>query len=126
VKTIRDNPADLRVEAETGRDRLPDDDHAFALVAGLRLWASRGMSEAHINFNYPCFVIMRPWPNNWRGKDGSRKLLAAAIRREIAARADELRRRGVRAPITEAEKEAAERYQHASGTALHKWLQRNR
>jgi predicted DNA-binding protein (UPF0251 family) len=48
------------------------------------------------------------------------------ISQEIAARADELRRRGVRNPVTRAEKEMAERLGHASGSALNRWLRRHR
>jgi hypothetical protein len=54
------------------------------------------------------------------------KIRAATIAREIAARADELRRRGVHNPITQARNEAAKRWHHASGAALHRWLRRNR
>ena len=55
-----------------------------------------------------------------------RKRRAAAIRREIATRAEELRRRGVRNSVEQAEAEIAERWQHASGAALNRWLRRNR
>jgi len=51
---------------------------------------------------------------------------AVDIRREITARADELRRRGVRDPVTRAEKEIAERLGHASGPSLNRWLRRHR
>jgi len=56
----------------------------------------------------------------------SAKILAATIDREITARADELRRQDVLNPITQARNEAAERWGHASGAALHRWLRRNR
>jgi hypothetical protein len=51
---------------------------------------------------------------------------AAAISRQIAARANELRRDGVRNPVTQAEEEVAERLHHPSGSALNRWLRRNR
>ena len=64
---------------------------------------------------------------HWRDPTATqRKKRAAAIRREIAARANELRRRGVRNPIAKAEQEFAELYQHANGAALNRWLRRNR
>jgi hypothetical protein len=63
----------------------------------------------------------------WRCQDSARKkMLAAVIRREIVAHADELRRRGVHNPVTQAEAEIAKRWQHASGAALNRWLRRNR
>jgi hypothetical protein len=62
-------------------------------------------------------------PKNWREQ---RKKQAAAIRHERKARADELRRSGVRNPVAQAEEELAERYQYASGPALNRWLRRNR
>ena len=63
----------------------------------------------------------------WRQDPAARKkILAATIRREIAALANELRKRGVRNPITRAEEEVAKRWQHASGAALNRWLRRNR
>jgi hypothetical protein len=62
----------------------------------------------------------------YRAPAARRKKLAATIAREIAVRADELRRRGVRNPVTQAEKEAAERWHHVSGAALNRWLRRNR
>jgi hypothetical protein len=65
-------------------------------------------------------------PQDWRDPAALRKKRAAAISREIAARADELKRRGVRNPVTQAEKEIAEHYQHASGAALNRWLRRHR
>jgi hypothetical protein len=61
-------------------------------------------------------------PEDWRVQ---RKKQAAAIRREVAARADELRRRGVRNPVTQAEAEIAQRWQR-TGPALNRWLRRNR
>jgi hypothetical protein len=48
------------------------------------------------------------------------------ITQEIATRAGELRRRGVRAPVAQAEKEMAEQLGHASGPALNRWLRRHR
>ena len=36
---------------------LDDDDHASALTAGLRLWASNGISDARIILNSPCLAI---------------------------------------------------------------------
>jgi hypothetical protein len=48
------------------------------------------------------------------------------IRQEIVARADELRRRGVRNPVTQAEKEIAQQLGHVSGPALNRWLRRHR
>jgi len=54
-----------------------------------------------------------------------RKEQAAAIRLDIAARADELRRRGVHNPVTRAEEEIAKRWQR-TGAALNRWLRRNR
>jgi len=63
----------------------------------------------------------------WRCQDSARKkMLAAAIKLEIAAHADELRRHGVRNPVTQAKEEIAKRWQHASGAALDRWLHRNR
>ena len=50
----------------------------------------------------------------------------AEIRQEIAARADELRRRGVRNPVTQAEDEIAKQLGHAGGPALNRWLRRHR
>jgi len=41
---------------------LDDDDHASALTAGLRLWASKGMSEARIVLDSPCLVITDQLP----------------------------------------------------------------
>ena len=55
-----------------------------------------------------------------------RKRRAAIIDGEIAVLAKQLRRRGVSDPITRAEKEIAERWHHASGSALNRWLRRNR
>ena len=72
-------------------------------------------------------TLEQPRPED--GRDLStmqRKRRAAAIRGEIAARVDELRQRGVRNPVTQAEREVAERYQHANGVALNRWLRRNR
>jgi hypothetical protein len=48
------------------------------------------------------------------------------IAQEIAARADELRRRSVRDPVTQAEEEIAKQLGHASGPALNRWLRRHR
>jgi len=39
-----------------------DGDHAFALTAGLCLWASKGLSEARVILDSPCFAITRPLP----------------------------------------------------------------
>jgi hypothetical protein len=55
-----------------------------------------------------------------------KKKRAAAIIREIAARADRLRRDGARNPVTQAEREVAARWQYVSGSALNRWLRRNR
>ena len=55
-----------------------------------------------------------------------RKALVTALRREIAKRAAELERAGVRNPVTRAEKEVAERLGYVSGVALNRWLCRNR
>jgi hypothetical protein len=64
---------------------------------------------------------------DWRQAPAARrKMLAAAIDREIAMLADELRHRGVRNPITGAREALAKRYRHASGAALKRWLCRNR
>ena len=62
-------------------------------------------------------------PEDWRVQ---RKKQAAAIRREIAVRATELKQYGVRTPIAQAREEVARRYGRASGPALKKWLVRNR
>jgi hypothetical protein len=48
------------------------------------------------------------------------------IAQEIAVRADELRRRGARDPVAQAEEAIAERLGHASGPALNRWLRRHR
>jgi hypothetical protein len=65
-------------------------------------------------------------PEDWRDPAATqRKTRAAAIRCEIAARADELRSRGVRNPVTQAEEEIAKRWQR-TGPALNRWLRRNR
>jgi len=65
-------------------------------------------------------------PEDWRDLTATeRKTRAAAIRCEIAARADELRSRGVRNPVTQAEEEIAKRWQR-TGPALNRWLRRNR
>jgi hypothetical protein len=61
-------------------------------------------------------------PEDWRVQ---RKKQAAAIRCEIAVRADELRRRGARNPVTQAEAEIAQRWQR-TGPALNRWLRRHR
>jgi hypothetical protein len=64
---------------------------------------------------------------DWRDAAATqRKRQAADIRREIVARADELRRGGARTPVAQAEKEIAEQLGHASGPALNKWLRRHR
>jgi len=57
-----------------------------------------------------------------------RKRIAAAIDFEIAERAAELRRRepGIRNPVTQAKKEAAERWGYDNVEALDRWLRRNR
>jgi hypothetical protein len=66
-------------------------------------------------------------PGDWRDAAATqRKRQAADIRREIAARADELRRGGARTPVAQAEKQIAEQLGHASGPALNKWLRRHR
>jgi len=63
---------------------------------------------------------------DWRDLAATqRKEQAAAIRLEIAARAEELRRAGVRNPVTQAEAEIAKRWQR-TGPALNRWLRRNR
>ena len=63
---------------------------------------------------------------DWRDLAATqRKEQAAAIRLDIAARADELRRRGVHNPVTRAEEEIAKRWQR-TGAALNRWLRRNR
>jgi hypothetical protein len=54
------------------------------------------------------------------------KRLAAAIKREINARAAKLKRDGHANPITQAREEVAKLREHASGDALKKWLWRNR
>ena len=48
------------------------------------------------------------------------------ISREIATRAEELRRAGVPNPVKQAEAEIAKRLGHASGPALNRWLRRHR
>jgi hypothetical protein len=53
-----------------------------------------------------------------------RKKLAAIIRREVDARADVLKRCGVSNPVAQAEEEAAKRWGHSNGPALHQWLYR--
>jgi hypothetical protein len=55
-----------------------------------------------------------------------RKRRAAVITREIAARVDELRRSGVRNPVTQAKEEVAERWGYDNVEALDRWLRRNR
>jgi hypothetical protein len=71
--------------------------------------------------------LLLPAPaEEWRCQDSARKKMrAATIKREIAAHADELRRHGVRNPVTQAQEEIAKRWQHASGAALNRWLRRN-
>ena len=90
-----------------------------------RFFASHHGSESHVTLMHvgrkPAAAIatkIEPAPPV--------KILAAAISREIVARADELRRCGVQNPITQAREEAAKRWGHASGAALHRWLRRNR
>jgi hypothetical protein len=61
----------------------------------------------------------------WRDPALQRKMNVAAIDREIAGRADELRRRGVRNPVTQAEEEAAARLDK-SAAALNRWRRRYR
>jgi hypothetical protein len=51
---------------------------------------------------------------------------AAIIDQEIKERADELRRSGIRAPVRQAENEAAKQHGFRSGAALNRWLRRNR
>jgi hypothetical protein len=55
-----------------------------------------------------------------------RKRRAAVIKREIDARAAELKRCGVSNPVTQAKKEAAERRGYDNVEALDRWLRRNR
>ena len=72
-------------------------------------------------------TLEQPRPEDWRDLAATqRKKQVAAIRREIAARAEELRRVGVPNPVARAEAEIAERWQHASGAALNRWLRRHR
>jgi hypothetical protein len=71
-------------------------------------------------------MLGQPQPQDWRALAAiQKKGQVAAIRHEIAARAEELRRTGVPNPVTRAEKEIAERWQHRSGAALNRWLRRN-
>ena len=51
---------------------------------------------------------------------------ARAIQSEIRARATELKQCGVRAPVRQAENEAAKRHGVPTGAALNKWLRRHR
>jgi len=51
---------------------------------------------------------------------------AAIIDGQVKARADELRRSGVRAPVGQAENEVAKQHGFRNGAALNKWLRRNR
>jgi hypothetical protein len=72
-------------------------------------------------------LMQEAQPKDWHDFAATqRKKQVAAIKREIAARAEELRRLGVRNPVEQAEEELAERWQHASGAALNRWLRRNR
>jgi acyl-CoA reductase-like NAD-dependent aldehyde dehydrogenase len=72
-------------------------------------------------------TLEQPRPEDWRDLAAAqRKRQVAAIRREIAARAEEFRRIGISNPVMRAEAEIAERWQHASGAALNRWLRRNR
>lgn len=54
-----------------------------------------------------------------------KKRLAADIRREHAPLTDELRRSSIHKPSTQAWEKLAERYGHASGYALRRWVQHN-
>jgi len=54
------------------------------------------------------------------------KRRAAAIKREIDARAAKLKQCGVSNPVEQARAEAAKRHGYASEQALKKWLRRNR
>jgi hypothetical protein len=64
---------------------------------------------------------------DWCGSAATqRKKQATGIRREIAARAAELKQCGIRTPIAQAREEVAKRCGRASGPALKKWLVRNR
>jgi hypothetical protein len=58
--------------------------------------------------------------------EAQKKRLVAAIRREVAVRADELKGRGVSKPITQAWKDVAERHGYQSGPALKRSVNRNR
>jgi hypothetical protein len=55
-----------------------------------------------------------------------RKRIAAAIDFEIAMRAAELEKCGVRNPVTQAKEKAAKRWGHDNVEALDRWLRRNR
>src|SRR5262249_28037634 len=68
--------------------------------------------------------ILQAQPKDWPVMQ--KKQWVAVIKREIAARAEELRRAGVHNPVARAEAEIAERWQHANGAALNRWLRRNR
>jgi hypothetical protein len=72
-------------------------------------------------------TLQQPRPEDGRDLSATqRKRRAATIRREIAMRAEELRRAGVPSPVTQAEEEMAKWWQHTNGAALNKWLRRNR
>jgi hypothetical protein len=134
--------------------RTPDD-YAVALPSGGRLWFSppeswllraleamlgeaavaqiRAAIEGDAPTNPLIFddilqaiqiLLGQAQPEDWSATQRKRQVVA--IRREIAARAEELRRAGVSKPVTQAEAEIAERWQHASGAALNRWLRRNR
>jgi len=122
--------------------RTPDD-YAVALPGGFRLWFSP--PESWLLRALEAMLGEAAVAQIWAAIEGDaatkrtlrqaqpedrpamqRKKRAAVIKREIAARAEELRRLGVNKPVTRAEKEIAERWQHASGAALNRWLRRNR
>jgi hypothetical protein len=72
-------------------------------------------------------TLERPQPEDGHDLSAAqRKRRAATIRREIAARTDELKQCGVCNPVERAEEEIAKRWQHASGAALNRWLRRHR
>ena len=50
----------VKVTKPPTRRWLDDDDHASALTAEFRLWASLGMGEARIILDSPCLAITRP------------------------------------------------------------------
>jgi hypothetical protein len=55
-----------------------------------------------------------------------RRQWAAELKREIDARAAELKQCGVRDPVARAEEEVAKRRGFRSGPALNRWVRRNR